>query len=50
MEAKNYPYDILVAQHSVYIAFPFEIEDGKIHLDVPGGSIEAGVDQIPGFL
>ena len=48
MEAKNYPYDILVAQHSVYIAFPFEIEDGKIHLDVPGGSIEAGVDQIPG--
>ena len=33
---------------AVYIAFPFEVEGGKIHLDVPGGSIEAGVDQIPG--
>ena len=33
---------------AVYIAFPFEVESGKIHLDVPGGSIEAGVDQIPG--
>lgn len=35
---------------AVYIAFPFEVESGKIHLDVPGGSIEAGVDQIPGLL
>ncbi len=35
---------------AVYIAFPFEVEGGKIHLDVPGGSIEAGVDQIPGLL
>lgn len=33
---------------AVYIAFPFEVENGKIHLDVPGGTIEAGVDQIPG--
>ena len=33
---------------SVYIAFPFEVERGKIYLDVPGGTIEAGVDQIPG--
>jgi hypothetical protein len=33
---------------AVYIAFPFEVENGKIHLDVPGGAIEAGVDQIPG--
>lgn len=33
---------------AVYIAFPFEVEKGKIHLDVPGGTIEAGVDQIPG--
>ena len=24
------------------------MEKGKIHLDVPGGTIEAGVDQIPG--
>ena len=27
---------------AVYIAFPFEVEGGKIHLDVPGGSIEGG--------
>lgn len=33
---------------SVYISFPYQVEDGKIHLDVPGGNIEAGVDQIPG--
>lgn len=33
---------------AVYIAFPYEVENGKIFLDVPGGSIEAGVDQIPG--
>lgn len=33
---------------AVYISFPFEVEKGKIHLDVPGGTIEAGVDQIPG--
>lgn len=33
---------------AVYISFPFQVDDGKIHLDVPGGTIEAGVDQIPG--
>lgn len=33
---------------AVYVSFPFEVEKGKIHLDVPGGTIEAGVDQIPG--
>lgn len=33
---------------AVYIAFPFDVEKGKVHLDVPGGTIEAGVDQIPG--
>lgn len=33
---------------AVYVSFPFEVEGGKIHLDVPGGTIEAGVDQIPG--
>jgi hypothetical protein len=32
----------------IYIAFPFEVENGKISLDVPGGTIEAGIDQIPG--
>jgi hypothetical protein len=33
---------------AVYIAFPFEIDNGKIYLDVPGGTVEAGIDQIPG--
>lgn len=33
---------------AVYVSFPFNIDNGKIHLDVPGGTIEAGVDQIPG--
>ncbi|MDR1373230.1 MAG: glycosyl hydrolase family 38 [Dysgonamonadaceae bacterium] len=33
---------------AVYISFPFEAANGKIHLDVPGGTIEAGKDQIPG--
>ncbi len=33
---------------AVYVSFPYQIENGKIRLDVPGGTIEAGVDQIPG--
>lgn len=33
---------------AVYISFPYQVENGKIHLDVPGGNIEAGVDQIKG--
>jgi len=33
---------------AVYISFPFEVTNGKIFTDVPGGTIEAGVDQIPG--
>ena len=33
---------------AVYVAFPYELADGKIWLDVPGGNIEAGVDQIKG--
>ncbi len=32
----------------IYIAFPFQVENGRIFCDVPGGVIEAGVDQIPG--
>jgi len=36
------------APEAIYISFPYEVKDGKIFLDVPGGSIEAGVDQIPG--
>jgi len=33
---------------SFYIAFPFQLNKGKIHLEVAGGTMEAGVDQIPG--
>ncbi len=33
---------------AVYVSFPFEVDKGKLYLDVPGGTIEAGVDQIPG--
>lgn len=33
---------------AVYISFPFDVDGGKIYTDVPGGTIEAGVDQLPG--
>lgn len=33
---------------AVYVAFPFELNNGKIYFDVQGGTIQAGVDQIPG--
>jgi hypothetical protein len=33
---------------AIYVAFPFMLEKGKIHFEVQGGVIEAGVDQIPG--
>ncbi|WP_018108476.1 glycoside hydrolase family 38 C-terminal domain-containing protein [Bacteroides propionicifaciens] len=33
---------------AVYVSFPFELTDGKIFFDVAGGSIQAGVDQLPG--
>ena len=33
---------------SIYAAFPFQLENGKINFEVQGGVIEAGVDQIPG--
>lgn len=32
----------------IYLAFPFDLPDGKIWFDVPGGSVEAGIDQLPG--
>ena len=38
----------IVDPESFYIAFPFEMKGGKIHLEVAGGTMEAGVDQIPG--
>lgn len=33
---------------AVYVSFPYQVEEGRINLDVPGGNILAGVDQIPG--
>lgn len=33
---------------SVYVAMPFEMEDGHIVFDVPGGNVRAGEDQIVG--
>lgn len=32
----------------IYIAFPFQLENGTLAFDVQGGEIRAGVDQIPG--
>ena len=32
----------------VYVAFPYRLDNGKIYLEVPGGVMEAGTEQIPG--
>lgn len=32
----------------IYIALPFALSGGQLALDVPGGEIRAGIDQIPG--
>ncbi|WP_340111569.1 glycoside hydrolase family 38 C-terminal domain-containing protein [Maribellus mangrovi] len=32
----------------IYIAFPFQLENGVLAFDVQGGEIRAGIDQIPG--
>ncbi|MDR1369630.1 MAG: glycosyl hydrolase family 38 [Dysgonamonadaceae bacterium] len=39
---------LLVDPEAVYVSFPFELNDGKIYFDVPGGTIEAVKEQIPG--
>jgi len=38
----------IIAPESFYIAFPFEIKDGKHFTEVQGGVIETGKDQIKG--
>jgi len=38
----------IVTPESFYIAFPFQLNNGKLHLEVAGGTMQAGVDQIPG--
>jgi hypothetical protein len=32
----------------IYIALPFALDGGQLALDVPGGEMRAGIDQIPG--
>lgn len=32
----------------IYIAFPFQLDNGTLAFDVQGGEIKAGIDQIPG--
>ena len=39
---------LVTTPEAVYVSFPFEVEDGKIFFDVPGGTIEAVKEQIPG--
>ena len=39
---------LVVDPEAVYVSFPFELEQGKIFFDVPGGTIEAVKEQIPG--
>ncbi len=39
---------LVITPEALYVSFPFEMEDAKIFFDVPGGTIEAVKDQIPG--
>lgn len=39
---------IVTDPEGIYIAFPFQLENGTLAFDVQGGEIRAGVDQIPG--
>jgi hypothetical protein len=32
----------------IYIAFPFQMDNGRLSFDVQGGEVRAGIDQIPG--
>ena len=38
----------VVEPEGIYIAMPFELPDAKIYCEVPGGVMQAGVDQIKG--
>jgi len=38
----------IVDPEGIYIAFPFQLENGKLFFEVQGGVVEAGKDQIPG--
>ncbi|MCK5820881.1 MAG: glycosyl hydrolase family 38 [Bacteroidales bacterium] len=39
---------LLTTPEGIYVAFPFGLNDGRIFFDVPGGAVEAGVNQLPG--
>lgn len=39
---------LVVDPEALYVSFPFELQEGKIYFDVPGGTIEAVKEQIPG--
>lgn len=38
----------IVEPEGIYLSFPFELNNGKIFSEVPGGIMRAGVDQLPG--
>ncbi len=48
----DFEYEIikkpLITPEGIYLSFPFMLEDGKIFSEVPGGIMQAGVDQLPG--
>ncbi len=52
MKQLDFTYNIrkkpVIEPESIYISFPFALQDGEIFFDVPGGMVQAGVDQIPG--
>jgi len=39
---------LITSPEGIYVAFPFGLDDGRLYFDVPGGAVEAGVDQLPG--
>ncbi|MCB0556731.1 MAG: hypothetical protein KDD02_24510, partial [Phaeodactylibacter sp.] len=38
----------IIEPEGIYLAFPFQLDDGKIFCEVPGGVMEAGKGQLPG--
>ncbi len=38
----------VIEPEGIYIAFPFNLDEGVLSFDVQGGEIRAGIDQIPG--
>jgi len=39
---------LITTPEGIYVAFPFGLKNGRMFFDVPGGAVEAGVDQLPG--